>query len=216
VFPTLVSARLRPLAIAAAAAGLVAAVVLAGVSLAPAGATIPGAPVQAHAAGGSCGNWFDDPGTIYGPRDYAPATWSVYDNSVGHNVDIHADLEDFQYTDPNTGHCFAGYRGSAWGPYSDSTGYHAYLRKWICGHQEPSDENATTAGTGSARVSYAWDGYRGTILQMWVGAVSATITFYDVSGCGFQADNYWTSASSNFWSAAPSSYTGSQWYLHIG
>lgn len=220
MLPSTISARLRALTLVLAAL-LLAGLTQVGVTVVPREGWphLPGAAVQAHAAGGACGNWFDTPGTVYGPRDYQSGTWTVYDLGVQGYVDVHVDLEDFQYTDPNTGRCYAAYRASAWGPYTDSHGYYVYLRKWICGHQEPSDVTATTPGTGAQRVSSAWDGYSasgGAGISMYISQVSTTGMFYDVSGCGFQADNYWTAADSRNWSAAPHSATGTSWHLNIG
>jgi hypothetical protein len=170
----------------------------------------------AHAAGGACGNWFDNPGTVYGPRDYHSASWSVFDLGVGSNVNVNVDLEDYQYTDPSSGRCFVAYRASSWGPYSNSDGYYVYLRWWVCGHQEPDQQIGTAQASGEQVTTQSWDGFSAGngAAFIYVPQVSTGMLFVDTSGCGFHSDNYYTNASSRNWSAHPVAQTGSIWYLH--
>jgi hypothetical protein len=155
VLPTLISARLRGLVI------LLAALLLAG-------GFIGLSPRPAAAAGGACGNWFDNPGTVYQDSYTTAAGWQFWDNWQHKYTHMDAEFYVWRYTTTGSdgypaGHCLSQAFAGGWvddGSYgSDQL---SYLFTNSC------HPNFNYGGTG-----YNWEGSNG-VYAAW----------FDVSGCG--------------------------------
>ncbi len=142
------------------------------------GALVGGATPVA-ATGGACGNWFDNPGTVYDNGDYreAPAANQFWDNWQGKYTRLRADIHSWRYTTTGSdgygpaGHCLRNVRYSGWVDDGSYGMMDLQARAWVC--------NNLVYQTGQG---YLWEGAH----EIWLGWV-------DYSGCGGpQADTWYT------------------------
>jgi hypothetical protein len=168
VLPPLVSARLRPLVL------LLAALLLTGglVSL---------TPRPAAATGGACGNWFDNPGTVYDNGDYrAVAGGQFWDSWQGKYTHLNADASSQRYTSTGSdgwpaGHCLRLIHVSGW---VDDGSYGTVWITWhegVCNHEVESGTGPHEWAGGQARL-IGWTDYSGC------GGPDADVTMHGING----------------------------------
>lgn len=163
-------------------------------------AAILAVPRPAAATGGACGNWFDNPGTVYSNGDYrAAAGGNFWDSYAGRYTHLNIDIQSWRYTGTGSdgfisGHCYRQSRASVWVDDGDYGTLYMHHRTWA------------NLGTCAQLVSDYWTG--GT----WGGAQEHYSGWWDYSGCGGPNTDVWGFGKNPDWTpyypdSVPSPYT---------